>query len=357
MAQKSVTTPVKSPLSTPYQAPLPTALRGRDNPQVITVTTGVQRTLNGMHNEFVMAGQVSGYFPGPGSSDLLNSHGGLALNGYPTIMDFFTNWWKLYSQCDDTYTDSGDPTKNYTASYTLSGGGLCPQSSGYPGGDIFWPDPFDVNPYDNDLGSGWTIESGTRKLIRVTSSPIDVASYFARLKADMMGLALGNCGAYDDYHYPAENLDVTGISPSSYSGSLISAAPLSLAMFGATVTCGWQIEQPSNMFAGMAVQRQKATLTSGGYYFWVGLYEEGLPNTLGAVMTRVTFLSDGIIQGGESIGLAGDSPTHVIPFPNDPFPLQAMGANVVRKRFVFAVIGRSPAGYLPSLGLHMGDNY
>lgn len=327
---------------------------GSDNLVITTLTSCVLRTIVGLQGEQTLPalGNI-GTVP---AADI-TSGGVTHVRGYTSWLDYTTRWTTLFAECDDSYTDSSDPTQNYTATSSIVGGGQCPQNTS---GHQWFQDPFDTNPFDWDIGGGnWKITSGTRTLTRTFSSPIDIASKFSQMKSNMLGLPLNSSGRYDDAPQAIPNTDFSSLNPADYSGDLIvigSGGGIIGSFFGAAAACGWNIETIDAYQVGMAVQRQKATVRgSGRYYFWIGLCEQGISADVSPT-TRITFLFDGYITNGQSIGLAEDGADHVITFPDDPFPIQALGDNALVRRYVFAVINQTVDQFLTSQRLHLGDN-
>jgi len=344
---------------------------------VTTYTTLASRHILGFHGADTDPSLLDLSYLPPGGGDLVTL-GVTNLKGFPTKLEALTRLWTMFTTRTDTYTSASTPANNYTGISSLSGPGQCPISSGYPGGQPWFPFPapgVGDFPFVYEIVSAtdWNIQYPARgsgnNLDEVVSDSISLSGYWSGIRTDLMAAALTATLSYDDAPITAPNTDVSALNPADYTGDVItflSGSPGggALDMTGAAVTSGWLLSNASTGANILSTQRQFARVTGGTYSYFVAQRQSGLgagsynSADLGSdVKERITLLSEGVIHSGQTIGLGVDGADIVVPFPEDPFPVASIGTNGVFRNLIFVVINRTPEAYLAGFGLHLGDNF
>lgn len=376
MAQVVVNTPIQSPNKSPYQAFLPTALRGRIIPASFQITgLAVVRTLGGFKDALISQYELGGVTII--GQDYTAPNGDIFIYVPKSTLEAVTSDWRLYETCNDGFSS---PTLSYNGTSFFAGLGACPQTSGYPAdNNLFFPTPMPGAVGDplswTNQGAGWKFGQnsvyntpwvGNRSVsgsVDVVGKYNDAAALLHRTIIDANG---GIGWHYDVAGIQGPSTDVSGFDPSQFSGTAVPGGSDGgfVALTGAA-TCGWSIFpdfQPTG--STFALLKQKAKQVGGipNRPFWVGRWQQGNPGDFWSpdrttgIRDRVTFIYSGFLQPGQTIGPQEDNCDWVIPFPDPPFPVQAMGTNGMVADRYFATT-EPPLSFCKNRGVVFGDNH
>lgn len=352
----------------PLQAPIRSAWLGGtlEGPPVKTDTSQVRKSINGMAqlaaactlqwNDFVFNGQP------------WVTQGIARINPFPSIIAAFQGAWDLYSSVADTYTDNSGGGGSFTNTSGISGGGDCPIVSLPPSWWYPWrdatgiPGPWSVNGFAD--GSQMADPNGFWTFSRVQTGPLDIAGQFTDAASVLDTLAFNSSVVFDQPSAIA-NHDITGLVPAMFTGNpLPSGASASFPNVGSAFS-GWSLTGPSGGGGQIAFfQKQRATLPIGNSRqpFFVARYQEGLQNGIFGipklptdVRFRISFIENGFLNPGESIGTGGS--TIDLPQVSSATTGGTLGTAPMITDGYFAVIGKTPQQWSKDLRLNFGDNF
>lgn len=353
----------------PLQAPIHSAWLGGtlEGPPVVTDTSQVRKNINGMAQLAAALTMQWSDFVSPGRP-WLGPGGIILINPFASLIAAFQGMWDLYSTVADTYTDNTGGGGGFSNTSSISGGGDCPAVSSPPNWWYPWRSatgiPGDwISNISNPDGSHMSDPSGNWSFDRVQTGPLDLAGQFIAARSVLDTLAYNSSATFDQ-PFAKANFDITGLDPNSFTGNpLPSGAGAAFPHVGSAFS-GWSLTTSvSGGGQTVLLQKQRATLPVGNRRqpFFVARYQEGLrTGFLGFsqptdVQSRITFVENGFINPGESIGSGGS--TIDLPLVSMPTTGGTLGTAPMITEGYFAVVGKTPAQWSKDLSLKFGDNF